>query len=349
MSGALNVAVVGAGLLGARHARAYAEIAGCRLAGVCDLDGARADAVASRHGARAFTSLGELLRTGVDAVSVATPDHAHHAPALACLDAGAHVLVEKPLAVDPAEADALIRRAAERRRLLMVNYSQRWLPESRRIERLIRQGDLGALAFIESHRWDAAWVPERMIASWAERTTPIHFMSSHDIDLILSWTGRRVRRVYAAAHYGALTRTQLVDGYDALLTLGGGTRVSLHSSWILPETFPAAADTRLEIMGSKGALFLDGNRREMSLFLPGRSERVVFAGPQTANEVNGRLAGAFVASLEAFVRAAATGDLDPPTSAARTRHVVEVQAAIVASAARGAEIELKDEGAGGEA
>lgn len=349
MSGVLNVAVVGAGLLGARHARVYAEMAGCRLAGVCDLDAARADAVASRHGARAFTSLEALLRAGVDAVSVATPDHAHHDPALACLNAGAHVLVEKPLAVDPAEADALIHRAAHRRRLLMVNYSQRWLPESRRIEQLIRQGDLGELAFIESHRWDAAWVPERMLASWADRTTPIHFMSSHDIDLVLSWTGRRVRRVYAAAHYGALPRPQIVDGYDALLTLDGGARVSLHSSWILPETFPAAADTRLEIMGSKGALFLEGNRREMSLFLPDRSERVAFAGPQTANEVNGRLAGAFVASLEAFVRAAAAGDLDPPTSAARTRHVVEVQAAIVASAARGAEIELTGEATGGAA
>ena len=345
----LNVAVVGAGLLGARHARVYAEMAGCRLAGVCDLDGARADAVASRHGARAFTSLAEMLRTGVDAVSVATPDHAHRDPAAACLDAGAHVLVEKPLTVDPAEAEALIGRAAERRRLLMVNYSQRWLPESRRIERLIRQGDLGDVAFIESHRWDAAWVPQRMIASWADRTTPIHFMSSHDIDLILSWTGRRVRRVYAAGHHGALPRTRIVDGYDALLTLEGGTRVSLHSSWMLPETFPSAADTRLEVIGAKGALFLDGNRREMSLFLPDRRERITFAGPQTADEVNGRLAGAFVASLETFIQAAGSGDLDPPTSAARTRHVVEVQAAIVASAARGAEIALGGEGPGGEA
>ncbi|MHB8730555.1 MAG: Gfo/Idh/MocA family protein [bacterium] len=335
----LNVAVVGAGLLGARHARAYAEMAGCRLAGVYDLDGARAAAVAARHGARAFPSLAEMLRPGVDAVSVATPDHAHHDPVAACLEGGAHVFVEKPLTIDPAKADALIRLAAERRRLLMVNYSQRWLPESRRIENLIQTGRLGDVAFIESHRWDAAWVPERMIAGWADRTTPIHFMSSHDIDLILSWTGRRARRVYAAAHYGAI-RKDLVDGYDALVTLDGGTRVSLHSSWILPETFPAAADSRLEVIGERGALFLDGNRRELSIFVPDQSERVTFTGPRTADEVNGRIAGAFVESLSAFVRAAAAGDLDAPTSAVRTRHVVEVQAAIVTSAARGAEIEI---------
>ena len=340
MSAELNVAVVGAGLLGARHARVYAEMAGCRLVGICDVDGDRARAVATRHGARAFASLQELLRAEVDAVSVATPDHAHYEPASACLDAGAHVLVEKPLAVDPAEAAALIRRAAERRRVLMVNYSQRWLPESRKIERLIRAGDLGEIAFIESHRWDAAWVPLRMIGGWADRTTPIHFMSSHDIDLILSWTGRRAARVYAAAHHGALSKRGVVDGYDALLTLDGGGRVGLHSSWILPETFPVAADYRIEIIGARGALFLDGNRRDLSLFLPDHSERVAFTGPRTADEVAGRITGAFVESLSAFVQAVGANDLEAPTSAARTRHVVEVQAAIVASAARGVEIEL---------
>jgi predicted dehydrogenase len=314
-------------------------MAGCRLAAVCDVDGDRAASVAARHGARAFTSLAEMLRAGVDAVSVATPDHAHHDPAAACLDAGAHVLVEKPLTIDPAEADALIALAAERRRLLVVNYSQRWLPESRRIERLIQTGVLGDIAFIESHRWDAAWVPQRMIAGWADRTTPIHFMSSHDIDLILSWTGRRAQRVYAVAHYGAI-RKELADGYDAVVTLDGGTRVGLHSSWVLPETFPAAADSRLEVIGERGAVFLDGNRRELSIFTPDHSERVTFAGPRTADEVNGRIAGAFVDSLSAFVRAAAEGRLDAPASAARTRHVVELQAAIVVSASRGAEIEV---------
>lgn len=121
----LNVAVVGAGLLGARHARVYSETPGCRLVGISDLIPERARAVASRHGVPAYASLEELLRAGVDAVSVATPDHAHREPVEACLDAGAHVLVEKPLTIDPAEARALVERAAARHRLLAVNYSQR--------------------------------------------------------------------------------------------------------------------------------------------------------------------------------------------------------------------------------
>jgi predicted dehydrogenase len=334
----LNVAVVGAGLLGARHARVYAEHAGCRLVAVCDLDRGRAEAVAASHGARAYTSLTELLRSGVDAVSVATPDHAHHDPVSECLEAGAHVFVEKPLTIDPGEARALIRLAEARRRLLIVNYSQRRLPEHRRVGELIASGALGEIAFIESHRWDAAWVPLRMIGPWSDRTTPIHFMSSHDIDLILYWTSRRARRVHAVSHRGALGQAGVVDGYQALLELEGGVRVSLHSSWILPETFPAAADSRLEILGARGAVFLDGGRREMSVFTRGHSERVVFGGPRTADEVGGRIAGAFADSVGAFLAAVAADERGGPTSAARTLHVVEVQAAVVAAAERGIDV-----------
>lgn len=336
----LKVGVVGAGLLGARHARAYSELPECHLVAVCDVDLRRAEEVATRFGARAFTDLGEMLEAGVEAVSVATPDHAHCVPVTACLDAGAHVLVEKPLTIDPDEARMLVAKADDVRRVLMVNYSQRWLPEHRRIEALLAGGTLGDLAFVESHRWDAAWVPGRMIAGWAARTTPIHFMSSHDIDLILHWTGRRVRSVYAASHRGALSQEGVMDGIDALLSLDGGARVSLHSSWILPETFPAAADTRLEVLGARGGLFLDGNARMLRLYTPERGESIVFAGPRTADEVHGRLAGAFVESLRSFVSAISAGDLEPSTSAARTLHVVEVQAAILASAARGRVVEL---------
>ena len=332
---------MGAGLLGARHARAYSELPECHLVAVCDVDLRRAEDVAARYGASAFANLGEMLGAGVEAVSVATPDHVHCVPAAACLDAGAHVLVEKPLTIDPSEARMLIAKADEMRRVLMVNYSQRWLPEHRRIEALLLDGTLGDVVFVESHRWDAAWVPGRMIAGWAARTTPIHFMSSHDIDLILYWTGRRVQSVYAAAHRGALSQRGVIDGVDALLSLDGGARVSLHASWILPETFPAAADTRMEVLGSRAGLFLDGNARTLRLFTPERSESITFAGPRTADEAQGRLAGAFVESLRAFVSAISSGDRAAPTSAARTLHVVEVQAAVLASAEHGRVVELQ--------
>jgi predicted dehydrogenase len=346
-----GVAVIGAGIVGTRHARVYDELPDTRLAAVVDHDVARAAAVAEPRKARAFGSTAEMLSavgpagTGeVTAVSVATPDHAHFEPVTECLNAGVDVFVEKPLAISLAEAQEMIALAQAKARVLMVNYSQRWLAEHQRIEELLAQGSLGAPAFIESHRWDAAWIPERMIGSWSDKTTPIHFMSSHDIDLILHWLGDRVETVTAVAHYGALDAARglhgRVDGYLATLRFSRGTVASLHSSWILPDTFPLAADSYLEVLGASGAVFLGGSTRELKLYTPGHSERITYAGPATATEVNGRIEGAFTASLRDFLGATRTRELDRPASAARTLHVVEVQDAIERAAASGEVVRL---------
>jgi predicted dehydrogenase len=350
MNHPLGVTVIGAGILGSRHARVYAEQPAARLLAVVDSKAAKACEVAEKYNARWFTDYHEMISAlgpggngELQAVSVATPDHLHVAPVRDCLLAGLEVFVEKPLTMSVIEAAELITLAQERSRVLVVNYSQRWLPEHRRVAELIKDETLGKIAFIESHRWDAAWVPERMI-SWAAKTTPIHFMSSHDIDLIIHWLDDRVDAVSAVAHYGALAgqinMPDVVDGYAALLHFRGGTVASLHSSWILSSTFPAAADAYLEILGAKGAIWLKGNDREMRLFADQRTERNVFGGPVTATEINSRIEGAFTESLKAFLRAVENHDMDTPTSAARTLHVVEVQEAILKSAASGQVIKL---------
>ena len=346
-----GVAVIGAGILGTRHARVYDEFDESRLVAVVDHDPARAASVAAPRKARAFGSVAEMLDAvgpagsgEVRAVSIATPDHLHHEPVVACLEAGVDVLVEKPLATSLGEAHAMTALARAKSRVLMVNYSQRWLPEHRRIEELLADGSLGAPALIESHRWDAAWVPERMIGAWSDQTTPIHFMSSHDIDLILHWLRDHVVSVTAVAHHGALGAARAlpgrVDGYLATLRFSRGTVASLHSSWILPDTFPLAADSRLELLGASGAVFLGGSTRELELYTAGHSARTTFAGPSTATEVNGRIEGAFTASLRDFLAAVRNRELDNPASAGRTLHVVEVQDAIMRAAATGEVVRL---------
>jgi predicted dehydrogenase len=293
-----------------------------------------------------LAALGPAGSGELGAAAVATPDHAHHDVVRDCLEAGLDVLVEKPLAMSVAEARSMISAARQHKRVLVVNYSQRWLPENRRIEELLRDGTLGRLAFVESHRWDAAWVPERMIG-WAARTTPIHFMSSHDIDIILNWLGDHVETVSALAHRGALAETRgltdVVDGYAALLRFRGGTVVSLHSTWIVPDSFPTAADTYMELHGSRGAVWLNGNARQLRFYGGSQSEQVTFSGPVTATEVNGRIEGAFTESLKAFIAAVRARDLDVPTSAQRTLHVVEIQEAILRAAESGAVVRLDGE------
>ncbi len=346
----IGVGVIGVGILGTRHARVYSEQPTARLVALADHNPSKAQETAQKLGARLFSDYREMLSllgpkgtAELHAVSVATPDFAHVEPVRAALEAGIDVFVEKPLTMSTAEAQSLIALAKEKSQVLIVNYSQRWLPEHRHIEELLLNGVLGDVAFIESHRWDAAWVPERMI-SWADRTTPIHFMSSHDIDFILHWLADRVESVSAIGHHGALGAEKglkgVADGFAALLKFRRGTVVSLHSSWVLPSTFPLAADSYLEVLGSKGSVFLTGSGREMRFYNEDRAERIAFSGPVTATEVQGRIEGAFTKSLQAFLSAVEKRELDAPTSAARTLHVVEVQEAIIKAVTTGQVINL---------
>src|SRR5256886_10478161 len=121
----IKVGVIGVGSLGQHHARVFAELAGARLVGVADVDRARAIAIAGRHGCRAVTDYRELL-PDVEAVSVVTPTLLHHVIARACLAAGRHVLVEKPLAATVAEARDLVAAAADRGVTLQVGHIERF-------------------------------------------------------------------------------------------------------------------------------------------------------------------------------------------------------------------------------
>ena len=353
MSSQIGVGVIGVGILGSRHARVYQEQEATNLVAIADSNITKGGELASKLGVKFFGNYSEMVQTlgpkgsgQMQAVSVATPDHAHFEIVRECITGGLDVFVEKPLTMSTDEAHSLIALAEKHSRVLTVNYSQRWLPEHRRVEELLRSGAVGPVAFVESHRWDAAWVPQRMI-SWGANTTPIYFMSSHDIDLITYWLNDRVVTVQAMLQKGILStqtgKPDLVDGIVALLRFSRGTVVSLHSSWILPNAFPLAADTYLEIHGKDAAIFLGGSTREFRLFRHDSAEKNVYSGPATATEVQGRLEGAFVQSLLAFVQASRTREFQGPTSAARTAHVVEVQEAIMKSAQSSATVHLKGE------
>ena len=121
--------VVGAGFLGARRAAAIAAVRGSKLVAVCDLDGTAANSVAARHGAEAVENFQEALkRPDIDAVVIATPHSYHFPQALAALEAGKHVLCEKPLAIDPDHGRLLAQRATELRLHLATGFNHRFYP-----------------------------------------------------------------------------------------------------------------------------------------------------------------------------------------------------------------------------
>jgi predicted dehydrogenase len=122
---AARIAVIGAGHMGRLHAEKFARCEGAELAAVVDTDAARADAVAKAHGAKAFADYRAALESA-DAAVISVPTDRHHEVALACLRAGRHVLVEKPIAGTMGEADELVEEAGRRRLVLQVGHVERY-------------------------------------------------------------------------------------------------------------------------------------------------------------------------------------------------------------------------------
>ena len=206
--------MIGVGHLGQHHARLYASLPGAQLVGVTDQSIERAQTIADRHGARVFRTADELL-AHVDVVSVAVPTSGHYAAAKACLQAGKHLLVEKPIAVTPGEAHELVQLAKQRGCCLQVGHSERFNP----VMALMRP-HIGKPVFIECHR----------LSSFSERGTDVDVVLDlmiHDLDLILSLNPGPVEEVRAA---GVAVLSPSIDIANARIQFQSGCVANLTSS-----------------------------------------------------------------------------------------------------------------------
>ena len=148
----LTAAVVGLGNIGGEHVRALARTPGARLVGVCDRSLATARALAERWGVdNAYDDLQEMLDTArPQVVHIATPPASHTPLALQCLAAGAHVLVEKPLATSPEEVDRILDEAARRGLHVVENYNYLWNRQLVQLRAWARDGRLGDVLHVDA-------------------------------------------------------------------------------------------------------------------------------------------------------------------------------------------------------
>jgi predicted dehydrogenase len=173
MGGPLRAAVIGVGYLGKFHAQKYAALPDVELVAVADENIARAEEVARAVGCRAVADVHALLGE-VDLASIVVPTERHHSVARACLDAGVHILVEKPVTRTLEEADELIGLAASRQRVFQVGHVERFNPAVLAMQRVLEKP-----LFIESYR----------LASFKARGTDVDVVLDlmiHDIDIILN-------------------------------------------------------------------------------------------------------------------------------------------------------------------
>ncbi len=197
----IRVGVVGAGIMGADHARVLATaISGAELSAVSDVDAARARAVVGRHPpARARATALEVIRDDrVDAVLVASPDATHGELVLACLDAGKPVLCEKPLAPTVDECLRIVRQeAAGGRRLVTVGYMRRFDPGYVELRRQLAAGERGRAYLLHCLHRNAVAPP------YVTAATLITNAAVHELDAARFLTGREIRWIHAVTRRAA--------------------------------------------------------------------------------------------------------------------------------------------------
>jgi predicted dehydrogenase len=268
----VGIGVVGTGFGARVQIPVWSAVPGVRVVSVCSGDLERARHAAEKCGApHATTDVRELARRpDVDLVCVTTPPHQHRAEVLAVLDAGKHVLCEKPFALDARDALELRQRARAAGVLALVDFEFRRLPVRAELGRLLREGAIGELRHVHQtgiadflHRVDgtygAWWYRREAGGGW------LGAAASHDVDNLRFLFGEiaevcallDTRVPKARARGGVELESRVDDTCFVLLRFADGTPAALLTGAAAVARVPGG---RLEIHGSRGSLVLDGGR-----------------------------------------------------------------------------------------
>lgn len=217
----LRVGVIGVGVMGSNHARVLAELPGVRLIGVADPDRKRCDQVARSLGCASFRDAADLMRRGVDAVTIAAPTHLHRDIAIDCAARGIHVLVEKPIASTVEESRAIVAAARRAGVTLMVGHVERFNPAVQSIKRAIKDQDILSIAITRVGPF-----PPRM-----SNVGVVIDLAVHDIDLIRWFTDSDIVEIQPQTSSAVAEREDI-----ALLQFrtASGVLAHINTNWLTP-------------------------------------------------------------------------------------------------------------------
>jgi predicted dehydrogenase len=258
VSQSVRVGLAGLGRFGKLHASVLGSLPGVELVAACDPVSEEVAALQAQHPeVQGFGDVGELLENAeIDALFIVSPEPLHAQQAMAALDRGVAVFVEKPLAITADEAEQVARKAADAGLPLQVGFVLRFDVQHALLKAEIAAGNLGEIVSIRTKRnCTRAWFP-----NFGDRAHPVQETSIHDIDLILWLLESPVRRVQAVERNRA--GMTYPDGSWALLEFENGAIGIVESSWFVPDGAPAnvvtptwrgTIDAELEVIGTKGS------------------------------------------------------------------------------------------------
>ncbi len=269
----MRVGLVGAGGIGETHFEALRRVGGVDVVALCRRDKAAAEDYARRYGVRkVYSDYRDLIHDPeVEVVQICTPNHLHYEQVMTALQAGKHVVCDKPLGVNTRQTYEMWSTARSKRVVHAVSYNHRFLPLIFQIREMVKRGDLGKLTLIRGYILDDFMMAISKIAPDHWRTSPetvglsktMSTMGGHLIDLIQFTTGLRIKEVLADFGYIDVSRPpiefdgvdfvrgtdgQLEDHASLLVRFGDGVKGSI----VLSEAAPGhKVEVFLELIGTE--------------------------------------------------------------------------------------------------
>ena len=267
----LRVCVIGLGPIGNRHADIYVENPLSELVGVCDIDETRANAAAQRLGVTAFYNVQKMLEERKpDVVSVATGGYEyssdHYAPTIQALEAGCHVLGEKPISNNIAHGEEMVAKAREMGVCYGIDLNHRFTPAARLAKKWVDEGRLGHLLFINMAMW---------IMNPAESSPYYHLkaLHPHTIDVMRYFCGDiEAVQCFATKAPGR----QIWSTAQFNMRFKNGVVGSLTGSYDIARGHPME---RCEVAGTGGRFVLEDMWHELTLYPAGNLEKTVYTDP----------------------------------------------------------------------
>ena len=258
--GNVRYGCIGAGIQGESHCKNIAALPNAELVSVCDIDEGRARAAALKYGARnALTSYEDLLGDeSIEAVSIALPDHLHRDAAVKALQAGKHVLLEKPMATTVEDAQAIVDAQKQSGKTLMIQWSNRWMPMFWSTKESLDAGELGDPLYVYARLNNTLYVPTKML-SWSANTRLPFWLICHRYDIARWYFGSEAKRVFAVSRSVVLKGMGIdtPDFYQATVEFENGCVGNFESCWVLPESMPYMVDSKFQLICTKGYVNVD--------------------------------------------------------------------------------------------
>lgn len=246
----LRIGVIGLGWFGEIHAETIKGIPNLELAALCTRTESRLAEQGKKFGVKKlYRDYRELLADPeIDAVSICTMWDQHTEPAIAALEAGKHVFLEKPIASTVADAQKIVAASRNAKGILFIGHIVRFNPRYRMAKEAIDAGRIGKIVALSSRRnIPATWTPEIL-----NKIGPIVGDAIHDTDIMLWFTGERIVSAYAQTV--DVRGLKHPDIGQTMYRFASGATATLETVWCMPEKTPFDIDERMSIIGTEGII-----------------------------------------------------------------------------------------------